>query len=414
MRGVYEQHWQEALAGARIEPSAALWDSIATKLDTERGRSGWVTLLLVAATVSIAFALPLTIGNSAFEARPDAQRYLSRKTAEEPAIIGEPHEVTSSARSSAGKAPVAVAPAIKPVVEAQALPAVEGTKRTAPVNQDMPARAWAANGYDLKDIDLGVEYSPVSLDDYYLIPFYLPAGQARRGLLASANVGTGSLNNGGSFTAFPGLEKADLAYAPTSGDGNLSVVADSRYENPGSTYYVGGGIALPVGKRWSLLTGIGFLSQRATGFSNLVFDVGKGYQPLGAYDPVVTGAVLLNEPYSYTVTNNYLNVPVTLKYPFIDKRVKFRAGIGLSADIMLAHIVSAEGFGTSNYKPSSLGYTPVVLAGLFNFDVSYGLTEHYTLALETGWRRGFTAIDETRTYYPSSLTMGLVLFYQIR
>jgi hypothetical protein len=56
----------------------------------------------------------------------------------------------------------------------------------------------------------------------------------------------------------------------------------------------------------------------------------------------------------------------------------------------------------------------VVLAGLINLDISYSLTDQYAVALETGWRKGFTSIDVSKDYYPSSFTIGLILFYQFK
>ena len=69
MSGLYEQQWQDALAGAAIQPSDGLWDNIANELDGKRGRHNWVTILLIAATVTVAFAFPLTIGNSSLQIR---------------------------------------------------------------------------------------------------------------------------------------------------------------------------------------------------------------------------------------------------------------------------------------------------------------------------------------------------------
>ncbi len=78
MKGLYEQHWKQAVGGARIEPSEALWNNIASKLDKERGANYWVTLLMIAATITIAFSFPLTIGNSAFEALPDTNQFVTQ------------------------------------------------------------------------------------------------------------------------------------------------------------------------------------------------------------------------------------------------------------------------------------------------------------------------------------------------
>ncbi len=412
MRGEYEQQWQDALAGARVEPPAGLWENITRHLNDDQGRNGWLTLLLIAATVTIAFAFPLTLGDASFAARPGARQEISQAPvppATGPAVV-QPQAITSGRVGPPQRLATGQPVQAKKAVAGQA-GREAGSRKKATVT---PAKAAVVpvSGLGLADIDLQGHTRLASVDDYYLIPFYLPPAKTARRMMVSANGGAGSLNNGGGLVAAGGPEAMDMVAGRGSAD--FSVVAASRQENPGTTYYVGGGVALPLGKRWLLQTGIGFLLQRATGTSNLVFDAGKGYQPLSAYDPVVPGAVLLREPYEYRVTNNYLNVPLLVKYPIIDKKVKLRAGAGISADFMLAHTVSAEGFGTSNFKPSSLGYNPVVLAGLLNLDVSYDITNQYALAFETGWRRGFTAIDQTRTYYPASFTMGMVLFYQLR
>ena len=76
MKSLYEQKWIKAIEGAKIEPSEALWDKIASKLDNERGRNYWVTILIIAATVTLAFSFPLTIGDSTFKARQHSQEYI--------------------------------------------------------------------------------------------------------------------------------------------------------------------------------------------------------------------------------------------------------------------------------------------------------------------------------------------------
>ena len=229
-------------------------------------------------------------------------------------------------------------------------------------------------------------------------------------MLASLNMGTGSLSANNGFGGF-GLQSADLAEAP---GGLNSSFSDDRVENPGSTYYFGAGIEMPIGKRWSILAGLGYLAQNASGTSNIVLDVGSGNQPLGAYDPIIPGTIFLSESYNYSVTNSYINVPVTFKYPFINRKIKFRGGIGISTDFMISHVVNSEAYGKANYNPASMDYRTVVLGGLINLDISYSLSRQYSVALETGWRKGFTAIDVSKDYYPSSFTLGLILFYKIK
>jgi hypothetical protein len=81
---------------------------------------------------------------------------------------------------------------------------------------------------------------------------------------------------------------------------------------------------------------------------------------------------------------------------------------------MISHVVNSEAYGKANYNPASMDYRTVVLGGLINLDISYSLSSQYSVALETGWRKGFTAIDVSKDYYPSSFTLGLILFYKIK
>ena len=223
-------------------------------------------------------------------------------------------------------------------------------------------------------------------------------------------MGTGSLSAGNGFGGL-NFESADAAYM-TSDIGNG--FTDNRTENPGSTYYFGLGAELPIGKRWSFLAGVGYLAQNASGASNIILDAGHGNQPLGAYDPIVPGTIFLSESYSYSVTNGYINVPLTFKYPIVNRKIKFRVGMGVSTDFMISHVLDSDAYGKASYDPASMDYKTVVLSGLVNFDLSYSLNNHYSVALETGLRKGITAIDNNKDYYPSSFTVGLVLFYKIR
>ena len=205
--------------------------------------------------------------------------------------------------------------------------------------------------------------SVVDINDYYFIPFFVPQKKdTDRSMLASLNMGTGSLSEGSGFNTFSAMEAAD---APFDLSGNVST-SDAREEEAGSTYYFGAGVELPFGKRWSLLAGLGYLAQNANGTSNVILDVGSGAQPLGAYDPIVPGTIFLSETYDYSVTNGYINVPITVKYPFVNRKIKFRAGAGISTDFMISHIVNSEQYGKVNYNPASMGYKTVVLSGLIN------------------------------------------------
>ncbi|MEN8251323.1 MAG: outer membrane beta-barrel protein, partial [Bacteroidota bacterium] len=270
--------------------------------------------------------------------------------------------------------------------------------------------------YGLGLDDSGVLYAlePDALENHYLLPFYLSQPhEMERELLASLNMGRGSASSAGGSSGIGNLFASDR-YEALADFGSNKISTDDRYENKGITSYLGAGIEVPFGEKLALLAGVGYLAQKATGMSNIVVDDGGEYKPVSAYDPIEPGAVFLSDSYEYSVLNSFLNIPITVKYPFINKKVKLRGGIGLSTDIMVGHKVSSSEYSSASYQPKAMEYKPVVFSGLANLDVRYDLSESYGVAFEMGYRKGLTSIDESQQYYPSSFTAGLVLFYKIR
>jgi len=428
MRGFYEQQWQEAVKGAKIQPSEAVWENIAANLDKDNGRHSWVTILLIAATVTIAFAFPLTIGNSSFEARPDEFQFLSQSELNKVSDDGQGvdnnilennpgHAVLATVNKDDQERSIKKTPIKKAKINTNTSNTIADSENNSAIidKRSIALGAVETQGYGMSSFNLGAGFIPTNIDNYYFIPYYLPENKSyNRSLLASLNMGTGSLSTTSGFGSFAVTEGAKFS-SDLSSVGGISGNSSyaNREEHSGSTYYFGVGISLPIGKRWSVLTGLGYLAQNASGTNNVVLNNGSSQQPLSAHDPIVPGTVFLSESYNYSATNSYINVPVTVKYPFVNRKIKLRGGIGISTDFMISHAVNASGYQKANYKPSALAYKTVVLAGIINMDISYSINNQYAVALETGLRKGITAIDERKDYFPSSFTVGVILFYKI-
>jgi outer membrane protein with beta-barrel domain len=432
MKGIYEQQWQDAFAGVSVQPSEGLWEKIASDLDSDRGRHIWVTILLIAASVTLAFAFPLTIGNSSFEIRDNLDYKVAQEAESDieglPAesdgdiagIVSEEDREETNSGKMTFQAPKSetIARSNKEKLMADLSTAENKAGKTFSNKDVAVSSGFTANigsgsevsGYGMADFSLGTTLNLADINDHYFIPYYLPAKSVDRNLLASLNMGTGSLSANSGFGGL-GLLNADAAEASFN---NSTPINDERVENSGSTLYFATGVELPLGKRWSFLAGLGYLAQRADGTSNIVLEEGNISRPLSAYDPIGPGTIFLGESYSYSVTNSYINVPLTIKYPFVNRKIKFRGGIGISTDFMISHTVDSDAYGKANYKPATMDYNTVALSGLVNLDLSYSLNNDYSIALEAGLRKGFTAIDKNKGYYPSSFTVGLVLFYKIQ
>ena len=390
MNHSYERQWKEALAGATVLPTEEVWQQVAARLDRERGLHGWVTLLLVAATISVVFALPLTIGEATFNARPQLQQHLTANRQQTPeAVADEPQAAT--------------------VVSA--LPASQVDSRsgnTTGVYDNNRIPTVPVLRYAAKNMQIGAQLQVVQP---YIAPWYIPAG--KEGTYQSQllfNLGGGSNGGKGNFSVNDQLTDASLV------EGDMLVTnagVDLREEKPGSTFYIGAGWEMPLGKKWSLQAGLGYLSRQSKGISNIIVQDGNLQLPVTTYDRIPEEAVYLTETYDYRVTNSYLVMPVVFKYPFVDRKVKFRGGVGLSADILLSHAATTREPGRYNYVPADFGYRPVALSGLLNLDVSYAVAENYAMAFETGWRQNLTNMMGYGELYPSSFTLGLLFYYRL-
>lgn len=202
MSNSYEQQWQQAMAGVSIQPSEGLWNNIVTNLDASRGRNAWVTILLIAATVTIAFAFPLTIGNSSFEARPDAQHYISNledtttnsreitNSSSQPDInqtgvnqsktdLISNNQLNITPQGNANKVVLAVE---NNATAGNNTPLTTSTKETNSTmaqyhrtgnNDEIVLLSAEVQAYGLDYADIGSELAPVNIDDYYFLPFFV-------------------------------------------------------------------------------------------------------------------------------------------------------------------------------------------------------------------------------------------------
>jgi len=418
MKNLYEQNWKNALGGAKVKPSEALWDAIATNLDKEQGRNYWVTLLMIAATITIAFSFPLTIGNSAFEVRPDSFQYMTSQLSNNNDINIVANNIDSCAIENnffdyiEGDRNEFASTKLKSLTSKVLFIKKSKILASSNVKFDMPTTL--VQGVTFTELDFDIELKHADIRNHYIIPIFMPIDKHTidRGLLASLNMGTGSSTTNSNGRMFETLSASanSLDYAEVSKNTSL----ENPVENASYTFYIGAGVELPIGKRWSLLPSLGYLAQNTNGVSNVVLDNGEQKIPMGAYDPILPGVVFLSETYNYSATNSYISLPLSFKYSIINRKVKFRAGTGISSDFMLSRSINSETYGKVDYKPESQNYKAVMLSGLINLDVSYNLNNQYSVAFETGFRRGLSSIDYSQKSMQSSFTVGVALFYKIQ
>ena len=412
MRGEYENNWHNAFEGTSMEPSTQVWNNIASSMDSRNGKRNWVTILLIAATVTVAFSFPLTIGNSSYEVSP--QNLLITETT--PALD---NSETTRARDINQITTLDQSLIQKPILplkdeKFEDVDLVKGHKELSENWNSQDVQPTSAIVKRLSyQYSMSIKEPSSGLDSYYILPIYqYNKGQKSRGMVALGSISTGSQSAAGPG----GMDMLFAASADTelSNNGLENISSGSRNEEGGVSFYLGLGMEFPIGRKFSLGTGLGYLNQKLDGTSNMVYDIDGNFVPLGAYDSILPGTIFLSENYNYTANNKFISIPAYLKYPFVDRKIKFRAGLGLSTDIMVGHeIISAE-YGSISYSPASTDYNTVILNGLLNIDLLLPVSENYGLAVEAGLRRGFTSIASEGNTFPTSFNLGVIIFYQFQ
>ena len=410
MRGEFENIWQDAFEGASITPSEEVWNGIASRMDNNSGKRNWVTILLIAATVTVAFAFPLTVGNSEYEFRPQEAEITSTNQAED---LNSGNLATSPDDLAPGKSDRVVV-AKEPIDQGQVIDRVEEPA----FDNEMTAATLSSTDLGMgasseKDITYQLlQKEPGSgLNQYYILPAYKrKESNFDRSLMAFGNINSGRQTAGNFSTMDFVGGSADFENGPDLSNRKNS----NRSEDGGATFYVGLGAELPVSKRINLTAGIGYQNQRLNGTSNTIYEENGKQFPVGIYDPLLPGTIFLSENYDYISNNQFISVPVGAKFALVNKRVKLRFGLGLSPDFMLSHRVTSSEYGTSKTSLSETAYNTVQFTGLVNLDVLLPIHTNYGLAIETGLRQGLVPYAQNGSEFASSFNFGIILFYQLK
>jgi hypothetical protein len=415
-RPKYEQAWQKAFEPASVRPNPTVWAGIERALDAAPRNNGWLPLLLVAASISLAMALPLTIGDSRLPLEPHDDVLSSlqpRTTAPENSVTPNDADVHPQGENELySDSPVTVAKPAGSMANEDKVPLRQGLNRQ---NKVMPEYVVHA------EEPAGVV--PGDIGNYYLsavnIPHYLaamarkvPVEADRPQLLAfNASGGSGSSGSSAEIGSLRANSFSDMAQSAPAAVTSASVGEGSRRAT-----VVGVGFELPVGQRSALQFGLNYFNNSADGTSNRLNLTNTDMEPLAYSDYVDNGMIFTDTPYEYTVSDHYLNLPVIFKYPFLQRKFMIRGGLGSGIDILLNHSVKSASYGRAGYSAGDVGMSPVWLNGVVNVDFGYWIAPKYLLSFETGYRLGFGlgSSNSNTANYQTNFTIGIKLNYQIK
>ena len=410
----YEQTWQEAFADASMMPSEKVWSGIEQELNGGKTLNSWLTVWLVAASVSLTMALPLSLGESQLPAD-----YLELQALNDRQILQPAEE--NSVLKDAMEAPATQQPLVAVLpVDRQSVVPVPSTPLDPEESIKDEFMALSAiesvSGFN----QLGVYgKSELKLPSYLYglvnTEFIVTPAKLRSDRYLSANLGGGQgqmgsgLNlNMASEYASPGFDLSDRLQS-----GNEQLYGD--YEDPRRILTVGAAYEIGIGRRGALQLGLGYMNSSANGASFKLYQSATDLAPLAYKDKISEGLVYTSELYDYRVTDHYLSLPVLYKYAFLQRKFTIRGGAGVGVDALLSHGVSSTEFGKSGYGASEIGLNPMWFSLLANLEFGYWITPEYLLSVESGVRNGFglgnAAQNQTNQ---SNYSFGLKFTYKLK
>ena len=212
---------------------------------------------------------------------------------------------------------------------------------------------------------------------------------------------------------------------------NISTMED--FVGRGVSVSTGLQFGLPLGKRWMLQSGASVMRSMAKGSSNYVYvDAESGEwqpttqanfqavnrefhnnqnSPYGQYLPIVE---------SYT----YASVPLQVAYLVSQGKVDFWVQGGVSADVFLKNRVAGGSEADSRVVPTELTvlsenspFQPVLASAVVGTDVSYQLTDHWSVAVQPAIKMSMNSIVKQGapvTGRPAFLDVGVRLKYHVQ
>jgi len=191
-------------------------------------------------------------------------------------------------------------------------------------------------------------------------------------------------------------------------------------------------VGIPVAEKWMVYTGAGIGNYQVKGESRMSFSLQEDNS--NAALPVTASTYrLVRESFNnqnqpdledlHQVTENfqYLSVPAQVGYLAMDKKVQVWLIGGVNADVFLRNTVmsdieSHENLVVNATNPNS-PYQPVVVSGVLGTDVSYQLSDHWSVSVQPTIRQAVNSIAKNGEVFsgrPSFFDLGFRLKYHVQ
>jgi hypothetical protein len=223
------------------------------------------------------------------------------------------------------------------------------------------------------------------------------AAKSRENLWTSVGFAAGSFNSTGSHISATNSNTAIQSN---------NTIAKKEAAASGTAYSVGVNMGKRVSARWVVQGGVNYLNQSSdyTAQTAVASNDLQSFRPesinelnkLNQGDAVAEeNKIITTAPYNVNNNVRYLSVPLQAGYQVINHKFGVQLNAGVSTDLFLNNIKTAEGKSVDKINQGirdDSPYRAMNFSGLLGTEISYRFSQRYRIALNPGLRYPFSSV----------------------
>ena len=170
----------------------------------------------------------------------------------------------------------------------------------------------------------------------------------------------------------------------------------STSSNAGSSFSVGMAMGKKISKRWTIMTGVNYLTQSVGYSSNQAINGNQAFlADLSSQKNVSNAASNFTSSYNVNSVNEFVSIPLQAGYQIVQRKFGLQLNTGIASDIFVRNSLVDPSGKLATYTEAAgenSAYQNINWTGLLGTELSYKISSQYRFSLVPGMRYSFQSI----------------------
>jgi hypothetical protein len=274
----------------------------------------------------------------------------------------------------------------------------------------------------LESLFADLEVKQPEMVEMKMVPWYTYVSNKKktnnaRDLWAGVNMLAGNFEpNGSSSSGTNSLTSLETANDILNVNEYKDVPLTFGQEQTGRSIGVGLIFGKQIANRIFIISGMNYLQQSTSSYSNVLANDGAGLRPLSGVSEIETAdALSLTDFYEIKNTYEMVSIPIQAGYLLLDKRFGIMVLGGFANDLFLRRNISDNTGDGGSVTATSRddGYSIYSIGGLIGTELSYTFGENYSISLQPQVRQALSTFTPNGNK-PTVLEVGFKFKYILK